>query len=228
MATIALSAVGMALGGSIGGSVLGLSMATIGRAAGAAIGQRIDQQILGAGSGSVETGRIDRFRVTGAAEGADIQQIYGRMRVAGQVIWASQFLENSTTSGGGKGAPSAPKTTSFSYTVSLAVALCEGQISRLGRIWADGAEISPDTLNIRVYVGTADQLPDSKIATIEGVENTPAYRGTAYVVLEDLALGQFGNRIPQLAFEVMRAGQGVADDALQSALAVILMSGGGQ
>ena len=83
MATIALSAVGMALGGSIGGSVLGLSMATIGRAAGAAIGQRIDQQILGAGSGSVETGRIDRFRVTGAAEGADIQQIYGRMRLRG-------------------------------------------------------------------------------------------------------------------------------------------------
>ena len=34
MATIALSAVGMALGGSIGGTVLGLSMATIGRAAG--------------------------------------------------------------------------------------------------------------------------------------------------------------------------------------------------
>ncbi|WZU64917.1 glycoside hydrolase TIM-barrel-like domain-containing protein [Yoonia algicola] len=228
MATIALSAAGMALGGSIGGSVLGLSMATIGRAAGAVIGQRIDQQILGAGSGSVETGRIDRFRVTGAAEGADIQQIYGRMRVAGQVIWASQFLESSSTSGGGKGAPPTPKTTTFSYTVSLAVALCEGQISRLGRIWADGEEISPDTLNMRVYVGTDDQLPDPKISAIEGVDNTPAYRGTAYVVLEDLALGQFGNRIPQLTFEVMRAGQGAMDDALQFAQAVTLMPGAGE
>ncbi|KQI72698.1 host specificity protein [Loktanella sp. 5RATIMAR09] len=228
MATIALSAVGMALGGSIGGSVLGLSMATIGRAAGAVIGQRIDQQILGAGSGSVETGRIDRFRVTGAAEGADVQQIYGRMRVAGQVIWASQFQESSSSSGGGKGAPSAPKTTTYSYSVSLAVALCEGQISSLGRIWADGAEISPDTLNMRVYVGTDDQLPDPKISAIEGAQNTPAYRGTAYVVLEDLALGQFGNRIPQLTFEVMRAGQGVRDDALQTAQAVTLMPGAGE
>ena len=37
MATIVLSAAGMALGGSIGGTVLGLSMATIGRAAGATL-----------------------------------------------------------------------------------------------------------------------------------------------------------------------------------------------
>ncbi|MEJ8560859.1 glycoside hydrolase/phage tail family protein [Yoonia sp. GPGPB17] len=228
MATIALSAAGLALGGSIGGSVLGLSMATIGRAAGAAIGRRIDQQLLGAGSGSVETGRIDRFRVTGAAEGADIQQIYGRMRVAGQVIWASQFLESSTTSGGGKGGTPQPKTTSYSYTVSLAVALCEGEISRIGRIWADGTEISPDTLNMRLYVGTDDQLPDPKIAAIEGAENTPAYRGTAYIVFEDLALGLFGNRIPQLTFEVMSPGQGAATDLADLVQGVALMPGAGE
>ena len=228
MATIALSAAGMALGGSVGGSVLGLSMATIGRAAGAAIGRRIDQQLLGSGSGSVETGRIDRFRVAGAAEGADIQQIYGRMRVAGQVIWASQFLESSSTSGGGKGRPSQPKTTSYSYSVSLAVALCEGQISRLGRIWADGTEISPDTLNMRLYVGSDEQLPDAKIAAIEGAQNTPAYRGTAYVVLEDLALGQFGNRIPHLTFEVMRPAQEAARDVAHMVQGVALMPGAGE
>lgn len=150
MATIALSAAGMALGGSVGGSVLGLSMATIGRAAGAAIGRRIDQQLMGAGSETVEAGKIDRFRLTGAHEGADIQQIYGRMRVAGQVIWASQFLETSTISGGGKGQPSGPATTTFGYSVSLAIALCEGVISRVGRVWADGEEISSDALNLRV------------------------------------------------------------------------------
>ena len=88
MATIAFSAAGMALGGSIGGSVLGLSMATIGRAAGAAIGRRIDQQLLGSGSEPIETGRVDRFRITSATEGADVRMIYGRLRVPGQVIWA--------------------------------------------------------------------------------------------------------------------------------------------
>jgi len=37
-----------------------------------------------------------------------------------------------------------------------------------------------------------------------GAGNTPAYRGTAYVVFEDLALATFGNRLPQLSFEVFR------------------------
>lgn len=229
MATIALSAAGMALGGSIGGSVLGLSMATIGRAAGAAIGRRIDQQLLGSGSEPVDSGRVDRFRVTSATEGADVQQIYGRMRVPGQVIWASSFNESSAKSGGGKGAPPTPEVTSFSYTVSMAIALCEGEISRVGRIWADGAEISPDDLNTRVYLGGRDQLPDPKIAAIEGVQNTPAYRGTAYVVLEDVALGQFGNRIPQLTFEVMRATSNDASDDLSELVSgVALIPGTGE
>ncbi len=37
-----------------------------------------------------------------------------------------------------------------------------------------------------------------------GAANTPAYRGTAYVVFEDLPLGTYGNRIPQLSFKVFR------------------------
>ena len=229
MATIALSAAGMALGGSIGGSVLGLSMATIGRAAGAAIGRRIDQQLLGSGSEPVETGRVDRFRITSATEGADVRMIYGRLRVPGQVIWASDFSENSQSSGGGKGAPPTPKVTTYSYTVSMAVALCEGTINRVGRMWADGVEISPADLNMRVYDGADDQQPDPKIAAIEGLENTPAYRGTAYVVLEDLPLGQFGNRIPQLTFEVMRgASSGTGDDLANMVSGVALIPGTGE
>ncbi|MCB1376325.1 MAG: hypothetical protein KDJ78_19510, partial [Rhodobacteraceae bacterium] len=37
-----------------------------------------------------------------------------------------------------------------------------------------------------------------------GVEASPAYRGTAYVVFEDLPLNDYGNRLPQLSFEVFR------------------------
>lgn len=225
MATIVLSAAGMALGGSIGGSVLGLSMATIGRAAGAALGQRIDQTLLGSGSAAVETGRIDRFRITSAAEGADVQRVYGRMRVAGQVIWATQFFEDTTTTGGGKGSRPTPTTTTYSYSVSLAVALCEGVISGIGRVWADGAEISPEVLNMRVYRGSDDQQPDPKIAAVEGAENAPAYRGIAYVVLEDLALGQFGNRIPQLTFEVVRS---ASDEIWGQVQGVVLGDGCGE
>jgi len=201
MATIALTAIGTALGGAVGGSVLGISAAAIGGFAGAAIGRRIDQQVMGGGSTAVEGARIDRFRLTGATEGADIQQVYGRMRIAGQAIWASQFKETSTTK---RATSSSPKIKTYHYSISLALALCEGEVGRIGRIWADGTEVSPTSLNIRFYNGRMDQEPDPKIAATEGLANTPAFRGTAYVVIEDMALERFNNRIPQLTFEVIR------------------------
>lgn len=205
MATIVLSAVGASLGAGIGGSVLGLSSAVIGRAVGASLGRVIDQRLLGSGSGVVETGRVDRFRLMGASEGAPVMNLWGRTRVSGQVIWSSRFEERVLVSGGsGKGAPKGPKTQSYSYSLSFAVAICEGEITRIGRIWSDGAEIARDTLNMRVYTGTETQLPDPKIEAVEGTDNAPAYRGIAYVVFEDLDLAPFGNRVPQLSFEVIR------------------------
>ncbi|MEM9343455.1 MAG: glycoside hydrolase/phage tail family protein [Pseudomonadota bacterium] len=206
MATLVLSAVGAQLGVSLGGGVLGLSSAVIGRAVGATIGQVIDQKVLGTGSDPVERGKVERFRLNGASEGAGIAQVYGRMRVSGQVIWSSRFLEKVTSeSVGGKGAGGGGQTVhNYSYSVSLAIALCEGVVARVGRIWADGTEISPTDHTIRIYHGDEKQLPDPKIEAIEGVGNAPAYRGTAYVVFEDLELGAFGNRVPQFSFEVVR------------------------
>lgn len=206
MATILLSAAGAAIGGSVGGTLMGVSAAAVGRLAGATLGQAVDQRIMGNGAEAVEHGQIDRFRLTSSGEGDPIAQVYGRMRVGGHVIWATNFSETVSVSGGGKGAPK-PTVRSYSYTVSLAIAVCEGEITSIGRIWADGSEISRDGLNMRVYTGATDQLPDPKMEAVEGAGNVPAYRGTAYVVFEDLALEQFGNRVPQFSFEVVRPAQ---------------------
>ncbi len=219
MATILLSAAGAALGGSIGGTVAGLSTAIVGRAVGATLGRVIDQRmmsqsVMGSGSEVVETGRMDRFRLTETAEGAPVATVFGRMRVGGQVIWASDFLETRTTStqssgGGGKGSPKPPKvtTTTYSYSISLAIAVGAGEIADVTRVWADGEEQERAGLNIRVYHGTQDQLPDPLIEAVEGTGNVPAYRGTAYVVIEDFQLASFGNRVPQFSFEVVRPAQ---------------------
>lgn len=208
MATLVLSAAGAALGAGMGGSVLGVSSMVIGRAAGATLGRVIDQRLLGAGAEAVEVGRIDRLRLSGASEGAVIPEVFGRMRVGGQVIWASDFLETSETtretSSGGKGAPRAPRVTRYGYSVSLAIGLCRGEILRVARIWADGEEVEPERFNLRLYHGTDDQLPDPKIEAVEGAGRAPAYRGLAYMVIEDLDLGPFGNRVPQFSFEVLR------------------------
>lgn len=209
MATLVLSAAGAALGAGFGGAVLGLSGAVIGRAIGATLGRVIDQRLMGAGSEPVDIGRLDRLRLTGAGEGAPIGQLWGRMRLAGQVIWATEFTETVRRKRSGKGAPK-PKVNEYSYSVSMAVALCEGEILRVGRVWADGNEISPRDLNMRVYVGSETQLPDPKIEAVEGSGKAPAYRGLAYVVIEDLELAAYGNRVPQFNFEVVRAAQGPA------------------
>ncbi|MDX1742975.1 MAG: glycoside hydrolase/phage tail family protein [Ruegeria sp.] len=247
MATIILSAAGAAVGGAIGGTVAGLSSAVVGRAVGATLGRVIDQRlmnqsVMGGGSEVVETGRLDRFRLTETGEGAPVSTIYGRMRVGGQVIWASDFLETKSTStttqggGGGKGSPKSPEVTttthSYSYSISLAIAVGAGQISDVSRIWADGEELERAGLNMRIYPGDNRQLPDPLIEAIEGSDSVPAYRGTAYVVIEDLQLAPFGNRVPQFSFEVVRQEQpGFPDtsDALSKTVrGVALMPGTGE
>jgi hypothetical protein len=60
---------------------------------------------------------------------------------------------------------------------------------------------------MRFYSGSEDQPVDPLIASAEGIGATPAYRGLAYVVFEDLQLAAFANHIPSLTFEV------TADDA---------------
>ena len=203
MATLVLSAAGAVIGGSIGGAVLGVSSAIIGQAIGASIGSAIDQQLMGSGSATVHSGRLDTLRIQGAAEGAPMARVFGHMRIPGHVVWATRFLEQQSQSGGGD-KNSGPAIVSYSYSVSLALALCEGEILRIGRVWADGNLISLDGITHRVYRGTEDQVPDSLIEAVEGAGNVPAYRGTAYIVFENLQLGQFGNRIPQFNVEVIR------------------------
>jgi GTA TIM-barrel-like domain/Putative phage tail protein len=238
MATIVLSAVGAAAGASIGGGLLGLSSVAIGRAVGAIAGSMIDQSVMGGGSETVEHGKVDRFRITGVSEGAPIPRVYGRMRLGGQVIWASGIRETATATqdsdgGSGKGllggASETTTTVEYRYSLSLAIALCEGEITRIGRIWADGDEIESERLNLRVYKGTEWQQPDPKIEAVEGAGNAPAYRGVAYVVIEDLDLTAYGNRVPMFNFEVFRPEQRDQDrEIARGTRAVAIIPGTGE
>jgi len=203
MATLLLSAAGSALGGALGGGIAGLGTAVLGKAIGATLGAAIDQRLLGTGSEPVETGRVERFRVMGSSEGAPIARVFGRVRLAGHLIWSSRFLESvNEEEVGGKGGGTTVR--EYSYSVSIAVALCEGPVLRVGRIWADGIVLDQSGVTFRLHRGTDAQLPDPLIAAIEGNDAAPAYRGTAYVVFENLDLTPFGNRIPQFNFEVFR------------------------
>ena len=190
MATLILTSIGTAIGGPLGGAL------------GALIGQSVEGAIF-APKGR-EGPRLSDLRVQTSSYGTAVPRVLGRMRVAGSVIWATDFVEHRNRSGG-KGRP---KVTTYSYSVSLAVALSSRPILSVGRIWAegnllrgaDGSFKSPATM--RVHLGDADQAADPLIVAAEGADNAPAYRGPSYIVLEDLDLAPFGNRIPALSFEV--------------------------
>lgn len=52
---------------------------------------------------------------------------------------------------------------------------------------------------ITFYPGDAAPTPDPLIQAYEGAVNTPAFSGTAYVLLKQFALGDYGNRVPHFA-----------------------------
>jgi hypothetical protein len=209
MATLVLGAVGSAIGAGFGGTILGLSGAAIGGFIGSTIGSAVDSWIVSslAPAQRIEGARLDSLRITSSTEGAVIPRLYGRMRLGGNIIWATDFREETrtTSQGGGKGGGGGKVTTTeYLYFASFAVALCEGPITGIGRVWADGKPMDMTGVTWRWYPGDEAQTADPFISAKMGAANTPAYRGTAYVVLEELDLTQFGNRLPQISFEVFR------------------------
>ena len=209
MASIVLGAAGAALGSSIGGTLLGISATTVGGFVGSAIGSAVDSWAVASlqPAQRVEGPRLDSLQMSTSTEGAVIPAVFGRMRVGGNVIWATDFREETetTSQGGGKGGGGPEiETTEYRYFASLAVGICEGPIAGIGRVWADGDLLDTSTIEWRVYHGTETQAPDPLIQSLMGVDATPAYRGLAYAVFEELPLARFGNRLPQLTFEVLR------------------------
>jgi len=123
MATLVLGAVGSAIGGAFGGAILGFSGAAIGGFIGSTIGSVVDSWIVSslAPAQKIEGQRLDSLRITSATEGAIIPRLYGRMRIGGNIIWATDFREETktTTQGGGKGGGGKVRTTEYLYYASF-------------------------------------------------------------------------------------------------------------
>ncbi|HEX2217012.1 MAG TPA: glycoside hydrolase TIM-barrel-like domain-containing protein, partial [Xanthobacteraceae bacterium] len=203
MASLLLSFAGAAAGSTLFGPIGAIA----GRLVGALAGNVIDHALLGNTPRHLEGPRRSDLDVTASTEGAPIPRIYGRGRISGQIIWATELEEvvsTRTDTAGGKGFGAKTTTTTYSYFANLAIGLGEGPIAHVGRIWADGKLIDLTGVTWRFHQGTEEQEPDPLIVAKEGEGGAPAYRGLAYIVFERLPLENFGNRIPQLSFEVIR------------------------
>jgi hypothetical protein len=192
MATLVLTTVGSLVAGPIGGAI------------GAVIGNQVDRAVLK--PKGRQGPRLGELSVQTSSYGTRIPRLFGTMRVAGTVIWATDLREDAHRQGGGKGGGA---TTSYSYSASFAVALSARPIGEVRRIWADGKLLRgaagdwKSETGFRLYRGSETQAIDPLIASAEGIANTPAHRGIAYAVFEDMQLADFGNRIPSLTFEMV-------------------------
>lgn len=190
MASVLFSTIGQAIGGPLGLAV------------GAVVGSSLDSILFG------PRGRtVDDIFVQRSAYGNVVPEIFGRTRTSGQLIWALPFSNSNAR----------PRGQAGGTRVSFAVALSARPIGDVGRIWADGREIRAvdGTFEVptvmRVHAGGAGQSVDPLILSAEGVDGTPDFRGLAYVVFEDMDLAQFGNRIPNLSFEIFADELGPAE-----------------
>lgn len=146
-------------------------------------------------------------------EGTPRAIIYGTSQTTGYVIAAGPAIKTTeVTDAGGKGGGSVEGEVAYR---NYAIAMCEGPIAAVLRVWADDKlvyDVRPGSLmlaesaewikNKVFYMGTEDQLPDVFLQlNVSGID-TPAYRGTAYMVvgLEDLTDRR--GTIPMYRFEV--------------------------
>lgn len=166
----------------------------------------------------IEGPRLDSLGVTTSDYGQPLNYAYGTKRLFGvPCVWAEALTEvkqQNKTKGG--------KYNEYKYFGTWALMIADHEIQGVTRIWFDkhliydvsgAGPISPLGLDggvqnyMRIYLGTADQDPDPRIqATIDalhGPDSTPAYRGRAYVVFEEVPLEKLGNRLPQVDVEVV-------------------------
>ena len=190
MASIALGAAGSAVGGALGGAVLGIGAATIGQAAGAYVGSFIDSSLFASKTKlpDVIGQRLETLSVQVSTYGKTIPHVYGYARLAGNVIWARNIREEevrttTTSSGGGKGGGGgsvSQTSVSYRYYATLAIAISEGQIDDVVRVWADAKQLTSEELQANqgkyeIFYGAEEQNPSAIIERYDGAGNVPCW-----------------------------------------------------
>ena len=159
MATLALSLAGQVVGGAMGGPI----GATIGRALGALAGRAVDAALFGEKAPAATPVRypaagLDRGR--GDPEALWLEPARGQHHLGdrtrgdvGGILGRQGDIDGETTA---------------RWCASFAVAFCEGEVARLGRVWADGQLLETEGLTLRFYRGTETQDVDSLIEAKQG------------------------------------------------------------
>jgi len=112
--------------------------------------------------------------------------VWGKTKAAANVVWYANFQTHGDGGGGKGGLFASP--TGYSYTADLVMALSEGPISGVGRIWRDQSTYTLADLGLSFFNGATPQTTWGYLAAKHPVQALP-YQGTAYVCGASYALG---------------------------------------
>lgn len=104
--------------------------------------------IFGSTTISTSDNRINSMRVQQSAYGLCQPLVYGKNRLAANMFWYGDFsstAHTTTTKSGGKGGKTKTSNTTYTYSASLMLGLCETKIRDIGNIWRDKEQIVPKT-----------------------------------------------------------------------------------
>jgi len=208
-----MSSLFLSFGGAIVGGIIGSFVPGIGVGLGSQIGFALGSlagAILFAPSGPDVSGpRVDDLEAQSSQYGNPIPIVWGKFRLAGNIIWATDMVEviEERTLGKEYGGGTI---TLYTYFSSFTTQLCVGPVQSISRIWAnkkliyDAAHpgVSRHLDSITIVLGTTTQDPSPVMEAIEGVGQVPAYRNRVQIVFDLLPLGDFGNQIPQIEAEI--------------------------
>ena len=151
--------------------------------------------------------RILSLQVQRSSQGLTLPVIYGRTRVAGNLIWYGDFttIEHKTTTrqGGKGGGGVTQEDIKYTYEAAVMLALCEGEISGVGRIWRDKEKFdSLAQLRLTLMRGGDEQPLWTHLAQAKHTGQALNYSGTAYLCSPNYELTKSA-QIYQHNFEVI-------------------------
>ena len=159
--------------------------------------------LFGGHNTTIRENKISSFTVSTAEYGSTVPEILGTTRISPNVIYYDDFTahEHRSSQKSGKGGGSRTTTITYTYTVAVILALCEGQISGIGKMWKDKSlyQYPNGDIGLTLFDGKADQKPWAYTAG-KHPDKALAYSGLAYMA-GVIDLGD-GGSMPSYNFEV--------------------------
>ena len=151
--------------------------------------------------------RILSLQVQQSSQGLTLPVIYGRTRVAGNLVWYGDFVtieHKTTTRQGGKGGGGVTQEDiKYTYEAAVMLALCEGEIQGVGRIWREKEKFdSLAQLRLTLMSGGDEQPLWTHLQQAKHQDQALNYSGTAYLCSPNYELTKSA-QIYQHNFEVI-------------------------